>query len=142
MLGEFGVEEGVDDSLNRANTGEQNVGAAIHEGKPLAPKRCHVARLRCVRSDKGGMRQAVGQKWREPDKVLAVGADPMQEDHQLASGAACTGCNSGTGEIFHHRFRSSAAFHRPETCQDRSGPPMIAPQRAHATLARPYSSLG
>ncbi len=60
-----------------------------------------VAGLRSVGCHEPGMRQVAGQHGGQPDQVLAVGADAVEQDHELARRAAGARPEAGPAELGH-----------------------------------------
>ncbi len=81
---ELGVEKGIEQGRARFDAAQQSVRPPVAEREPLAAEGRHVAGLRPVRRDEGGMRQALGEDGGQADQVLAIGADAMQQHDQLA----------------------------------------------------------
>ena len=73
------------------------------DAEPLIAVRRHVARKRRVGRDEFGLGHQRRPIWRQPDQIVAVGAEPVQQDHQAARLAAGERAD-GTG-----RTRSSAS---------------------------------
>ena len=82
---DIGVERvcGPRDAIRHAS------GRAVAEAEPLPARGCHVAGLRRVRRGEAGVRQEPPPGLGEADQVVAVGAQPVQQQHELAGRAAC-----------------------------------------------------
>ena len=81
---ELGVEAGVEHRRARPHAGQQRRRAAVAQREPLPAEGRHVAGLGRVGRDEGGLRQMLGERRGELDQVRAVGADAMQQHHELA----------------------------------------------------------
>ena len=98
---EFGVEEGVQHRQARLDPCQQRRRPPIPEREPLPAERRHVAGLRPVGCDEGRVRQALGEHGCEADQVVALGADAVQQDHELARRPWLMGWQAGAGQERH-----------------------------------------
>ena len=85
-LGERLVDKGVEDRRRRAHAGQLRPGAAILRAVPLVAVGRHVAREGRVRRQELGLGQQRRPIGGEPDQIVAVGAEPVQQDHQMRVG--------------------------------------------------------
>jgi hypothetical protein len=80
---ELVVDKGVEDRRRGAGAGEPRLGVRIANAHPLVT-RPHVAGEWRVGRQELGVGQQRSPRGRQPDKIVAVGAEPVQQDHQLA----------------------------------------------------------
>ncbi len=102
-LGQGFVDKGVEDRRRRPHARQLRPRAAILRAVPLVAIGCHVARKGRVRRQELGLRQQRRPIGREPDQIVAVGAEPVQQDDQMARLAARGRRVGRSGEFGHHR---------------------------------------
>ena len=83
--------------------GETRLGAAVFGVQPLIAVPGHRAREWRVWRDELGFGQDSAPVLRQPDQVVAVDTEPVQEDHQLLWRAASGGRARRPGKREHHR---------------------------------------
>ena len=99
--GELRVDERVEQGCGAQGAGQHAGGAAVLQAEPLPAIGGEVAGLRPVGGDEARMRQIAGQHGCQADQVLAVGADAVQQDHELARRAAGARPEAGPAELGH-----------------------------------------
>ena len=103
------VGEGVEDRRRRPHAGELHLRAVILNAVPLIAMGREIARERRVRRQDFGFGEVRRPIGREPDQVVAVGAEAVQQQHEPARLAARGGAEGGSGERQGHRRQSLEA---------------------------------
>ncbi len=103
------IEEAVEHWPRHAASFQHARGRAVHQAEPLAAGGRHVVGKRRVRCDERGMGQRARDVGRQPDQIVAVGADTMQQHHQLARRAA--GCRAHARSVEHREARRAGRAH-------------------------------
>jgi hypothetical protein len=96
------VDEGVEHGRRRAHAGEHRLGAAVLHAEPLVAVRRHVAGKGRVGRDELGIGQEGRPDRRQADEVVAVGAEPVQQDDEPARRAARRRLVDGAAEFRQH----------------------------------------
>ena len=95
VLGQLGVDEGVEDGRRRPGAGEAGLGGEVLEAEPLEAGGRHVEGKGCVGRDDEGAGQGPLKERGQPDQVVAVGADAVQQNGQLFGRPAGGGLKAG-----------------------------------------------
>ncbi len=85
------VQIGVERCRRSARTGQHPRRRAILDAEPLPAVGRHVAGLRRVGGEEGGVGQDLGEHRRQADQVLPVRAEAMEEHDELPGRAARPG---------------------------------------------------
>ena len=95
--------KGFEDRRSRAHPGQGRLGRPVLRAVPLVAVWCHVARERRVRRHELGVRQQRCPVGRQPDQIIAVGPQPVQQDDEAARLAARSGRARRSGQERHHQ---------------------------------------
>jgi hypothetical protein len=98
------VEKTVEDRPRHAQTRQHGVGRAVLQAEPLPADRRHVAGERGIGRQEFGVGQGFGEIGRQPDQIMAVGPQTMQQHHQLLRRLARSGRHCGTVQRRHARL--------------------------------------
>ena len=102
---QFLVDKAVEQRRRRPYRGQHCLRGAVLDTEPLITIGRHVARERRVRRDELGIRHEPPPILLQPDQIVAVGAQPVQQNNQPARLAAGQGRTARSGQRDQHRRR-------------------------------------
>jgi hypothetical protein len=102
-FGEFLVDKGVERRRGGAHPGQHRARRAVLHTEPLIAVGGHVARERRIRRDELGRGQQPSPILLQPNQIVAIGSETVQQDHELARSAAGKRQARRAGKRHQHR---------------------------------------